>query len=150
MSIVRDFFIHNPDNYTNQENLQWCWLRAVEWGQWPLFVSQLVAPILFLFFQWWKVAIGIVVLTWLWALVRYTFVSIFLSGFGPFIIIIKWPVSVGFGVYFWTQGNNQLAIISVLWSIITLLLVLICPNTQIGKIQTMLMNAMGYEKLDST
>jgi hypothetical protein len=145
--ILKDWVIHNPLLYTDDENLRWCWLRAVEWGQWPLFTAQLVAPILLLFILWWKVAVGIVILTWLWALIRYRYVNIILAGFGPYITIFKWPVSVGIGIYFLVKGDYLLAAISGFWPVITLLLMALTPTTKIGVIQNALMKKLGYEKL---
>ena len=144
---VKELFVHNQHLYTDEENLRWCWLRAVEWGQWPLFIAQLFAPILLLFFVWWQVLLGIVVLTWLWALIRYRYVNIFLVAFGPFVLILKWPVSIGIGIYFLIKNNYLLAAISGLWPLITLLLICLVPSIQIGVIQTALMNRLGYEKL---
>lgn len=144
---LRDFIIHDPLLYTDEENLKWCWLRAVEWGEWPLFVGQLIGPILFLKFSWWYVAVAIVILTWVWALIRYRFVSIALAGIGPWVIILKWPTSIGIGVYFLVTGNYQYAIVSVLWPVIALFLMWVTPRSKIGVIQTTLMNKLGYEKL---
>ena len=144
---LRDIVFHNPLLYTDEENLKWCWLRAVEWGEWPLFVGQLIGPILFLMFSWWCVAATIVILTWAWALIRYRFVSIVLAGIGSWVIILKWPASIGIGVYFLITGNYQLAIVSALWPVITLVLMWVTPRTKIGVIQTALMNRLGYEKL---
>ena len=111
-----------------------------------MFVGQLIAPILFLAFAWWHVTIVVVVLTWLWDLVRYRFVSIALVGVGPLVIILKWPVSIGIGLYFLIRGNYQLAIVSGLWPVITLVLMWVTPTTKIGVIQTALMNKLGYAK----
>ena len=147
MSKLKDFFIHNPHYYTKKENLLWCWLRAVEWGAWPLFSAQLVAPLLFLFFSWWQVAIAVVILTWAWTLIRYNYVNIILVGLGPFVIILKWPVSIGIGIFFLIKNNYLLAAISAFWPVITLLLMWLTPPTKIGVIQTALMNKLGYEKL---
>ena len=36
----------NPSEHTKEENTKWSWLRAIEWGQWPLFMSQIFAPLL--------------------------------------------------------------------------------------------------------
>ena len=98
---IKDLIVHNPLLYTDEENLKWCWLRAIEWGQWPLFSAQLIAPVLLLFFQWWQIAVTVVILTWAWTLIRYKYVNIILAGLGPFIIILKWPVSIGMGIYFY-------------------------------------------------
>lgn len=101
---LKDFVIHNPRLYTDDENLRWCWLRAVEWGQWPLFVGQLIGPVMLLMFTWWYVAAAIVILTWVWALIRYRFVSIVLAWSGPCVIILKWPVSLWHGPFFLGDG----------------------------------------------
>ncbi len=143
---LRDFILHDPLLYTDEENLRWCWLRAVEWGAWPLFVGQLIAPFLFLVFAWWYVAIAVVILTWVWDFVRYRFVSIVLVGVGPLVIILKWPVSIGIGIYFLTRGNYKSAVVSMLWPVITLALMWVTPTTKIGNIQTALMNKLGYKK----
>ena len=90
---LKDYLVHNPQLYTDEENLRWCWLRAVEWGQWPLFSSQLVVPILLLFFAWWKIVVMVVIITWMWVLIRYKYVNMILAGSGPFVIILKWPIS---------------------------------------------------------
>ncbi len=145
--LIKDFLIHNPQLYTNEENLKWCWLRAVEWGEWPLFLSQLIVPILLLFFAWWKIVAIVVVITWIWVLIRYKYVSIILSGSGPFVIILKWPISIGVGIYFLVKGIYLLAAISAFWPVITLFLLWLTPSTKIGVIKTALMNKLGYEKL---
>jgi len=144
---LMDIVIHNPRLYTDAENLKWCWLRAIEWGEWPLFVGQLICPILFLTFPWWSVAVAVVILTWVWALIRYRFASIVLAGTGPWVIILKWPVSIGIGVAFLIRSNYQLATVSALWPLITLVLMWLTPKTKIGVIQTAFMKRLGYEKL---
>ena len=36
--------VWNPADHSDQDNLTWSFLRAVEWGRWPIFLSQPVAP----------------------------------------------------------------------------------------------------------
>lgn len=43
---AQTFMLWNPHENSDQENLRWCWLRAVEWGKWPLFVSQPLLPLM--------------------------------------------------------------------------------------------------------
>ena len=50
----------NFDEHSDNDNMRWTWLRAVEWGMWPLFISQPIAPIALLFWPWWSV-IGIII-----------------------------------------------------------------------------------------
>jgi len=63
------------------------------------------------------------------------------------VIIVKWPVSIGMGIYFFIKGDYLLVAIAVLWPLITLLLMWLTPSTKIGVIQTALMSKIGYEKL---
>lgn len=144
---LKDFIIHNPLLYTDKENLKWCWLRAVEWGEWPMFMAQLIAPILFLLFAWWYVTIVVVILDWLWTLIRYRYISVTLVGLGPIVTLLKWPVSIGMGIYFLVNGNYLLGVVCALWPVITLILMFLTPPTKIGMIQTALMNKLGYEKI---
>jgi len=144
---LNHFLVHNAVLYTDEENLKWCWLRAVEWGQWPLFTAQVVAPTLFLFFSWWQVAITVVILNWLWLLICYKYVNVTLAGLGPFFIILKWPVSIGIAVYFLIQVNYLLAAVSGFWPVITLFLMFLSPPIKTGIIQTALMNRLGYKKM---
>ncbi len=67
----------NRFHHSDQANLTWAQLRAVEWGRWPIFLSQPLAPILLLFFDWKAVILVVVVANLLWAiLVRYQFVNV--------------------------------------------------------------------------
>lgn len=143
---VKDWVVHDPSLYTDEENLRWCWLRSCEWGEWPLFIGQLIAPLLFLKFPWWYVTVALIVLSWGWILIRYKFVSIMLVGLGPFVIILKWPVSIGIGIYFLINGRYLLGVVSALWPVITLVLMLLTPTTKIGAIQIALMSKLGYVK----
>jgi len=111
---------------SNEAKYHWCKLRAREWSDWPLFVAQPIAPILFIFFSWWKVMIAIVVLNWLWALLRYRYVIVTLAKLGALIVRLKWPISVGICIAFFFQKNYLPAIISLLWPIITLILQFTC------------------------
>jgi hypothetical protein len=143
--VLKDAVIHNPQLYTDEENLKWCWLRAIEWGECPLFLGQLIGPIMLFVFPWWSVLLAVVILTWAWALVRYRFVSIGLGGLGPWVTVLKWPVSIGIGIAFLMRRDYQPAIVSSLWPLITLGLMRLTPKTKIGFIQMAFMKKLGYE-----
>lgn len=139
--------IWNPSEHSDDENLRWCWLRAIEWGDWPLFISQPIIPILFLFFPWWQIVIAIVILTWLWAFIRYKYINITLADLGPLFVLLKWPISVGVGIYFLIKHNYFLAVISTFWPLITLLIShFFSPHIQIGKLQKIFMDRLGYTR----
>jgi hypothetical protein len=63
----------NPSQHSNDDNVRWSWLRAVEWIQWPLFMSQPVVPVLLYFYRWPVVVGGVVVITFLWRAVIVPF-----------------------------------------------------------------------------
>jgi hypothetical protein len=140
--------IWNPSEYSDEENLQLSWLRAIEWGNWPLFITQPIAPILIVFFEWWKIAIIITICNYLWSLLRYKYVSVFLADLGSLFIHLKWPASISVAIYFIIQKNYHSAIFSGLWPIITLILLIFAPRTQIGKLQNIIMKKIGYERKD--
>lgn len=60
----------NEYEHTDEENLKWSWLRAVEWGAFPIFVTQPIIPFLIFFFDW-KIIIGVIIIcNWLWNFIR--------------------------------------------------------------------------------
>lgn len=136
--------LFNPLEYSREEIVRWCWLRGIEWGRWPLFVAQPIVPVLFIFFSWWKITIAVVVLTWLWAFIRYRYISISLADLGCLIAHLKWPFSVGVGIYFLVKGHYLLAALSGFWPIITLVLQLVTPRIRIGKLQERFLNELGF------
>src|SRR5260370_20609095 len=95
--------LHHPD----EDNLRWCWLRAIEWGNWPIFLSQTLAPVLLLWLTWQTVVIGVFVANILWALfVRRNFISVPLADVGDFFVLarwIVWPVATGVLFFQWRQ-----------------------------------------------
>src|SRR5437773_10007994 len=96
------------DTYTDGEIRRWLWLRAVEWAAFPAYLSQPVAPILFIFYPWYFVILCIFILGVLWCFVRYSFVSPSLAGAVVVPVVwLKWPTAIGSSIYlFW---HHQIA-----------------------------------------
>lgn len=135
----------NRYEHSNQDNLTWSWLRAVEWGRWPIFVSQPFVPVLFLLFDWKAVVVGIVVLNLLWAiLVRYAFVSVRLAFLGALVVRLKWLTCPAVAIYLFLKGEALLASLSLFWPLLAIVVAMIVP-TRIGRIQNMFMAKLGYE-----
>lgn len=145
----------NPHESSDEENLRWCWLRAVEWGRWPLFISQPLLPLML--FVWpWKEAVLIVLacnLVWRFA-IAYNFVNVPLASFGPLIVRLKWIVCPVCGYYFYSAGDHVTAVIALLWPVFIIVVpmipvvnfisLLVIPTHQIGVVQKMFMIALGY------
>jgi hypothetical protein len=139
---------------SDDDNLRWCWLRAVEWGRWPLFISQSLLPLM-LFVCSWKIAILIVLtcnLAWRFV-VNSHFISVFLAFIGPLIVRLKWLVCPLCGYYFYSHGNKASAFIALSWPILMTVGMRIIPPSlpmipavQTGMIQKMFMGALGYRQ----
>ncbi len=136
----------NPSEHSDQDSLTWSYLRAIEWGRWPIFLSQPIAPLLILFFDWKAVVICVVVANAAWALVRYQFVSTSLAYFGALFVKLKWLTIPTVSVYLFSRGRPLSEIITLLWLII-IFIIGIVPTTQVGRIQKMFMNALGYQHI---
>lgn len=144
-------FRYNPAAHSDQDNLRWCWLRAVEWGEWPLFIAQPIAPILLAFgFNYLVVAGAILALTYIWMIVRYRFISPWLVDVGSDLVHLKWPISLVCAWLLWRRGATVPAVLAGTWPLVTLVLGIITPSTKIGVIQRGLMHSLGYTRLDDS
>ena len=85
----------NPNENSNDENMRWCHLRAIEWTSWPLFVAQPIAPVALLFFSWWNVALVVFGASVFWVfVVRDKIVIPSLAYWGCLVVRLKWyPLS---------------------------------------------------------
>ncbi|MDD2714486.1 MAG: hypothetical protein PHW04_01195 [Candidatus Wallbacteria bacterium] len=131
-----------PKNHTLDDNIQWCWLRAVEWGKLPLYVSQLIVPFSLLDNN----SIGSIligVIAWnnlLWPFVRYKAAKLWPAIFiadacSSIVCYSKWPLSIGMAIYFFNHHQNSYAAFCLFYPIIVMLMTLIPPSTMVGYIQ---------------
>jgi len=135
-----------PAEHSDQENLTWAWLRAVEWGRWPIFLSQPIAPLLLLFFSWPAVVIGTILLNLLWAgFVRYRVVNVKAAYYGVIMVRLKWLICPIVAIYLYSGGQLVGAALALLWPLLIFVIGAV-PTTQIGKIQNMFMSQLGYER----
>ena len=135
------------------ENLAFCWLRSVEWAYWPLFLSQPVAPLVALVWPWPYIAVAVYIINFLWAyFVRDRFVSVALASYGALFARLKWLACPLAGYLLFTRGRTVDAAVALLWPVIMLIaplpefgLLLAGRRTEIGKIQSRFMAAIGYK-----
>jgi hypothetical protein len=73
-------FTWNPDEAPDELNFRFSNLKAMEWCNLPLFLAQVIAPLLMLWLPWWSIALGTWVLQLCWNTVRYRLLGI---GFEP-------------------------------------------------------------------
>lgn len=136
----------NPLEHTDQENLGWSWLRAVEWGSWPAFLSQAAGPVLLLFLPWWSVVVGVVAANVVWAtFVRYRCSSILAAYCGVFLAKLKWLACPVAAYLLYRRGDTATAALALFWPLPASALG-IFPTTQVGVIQRNFMSKLGYER----
>ena len=139
------------NEHTQFDNhLRWSSLRAVEWNNWPGWLSQAVVPVLLLILPVWKVLVGIYLANACWSLIRYRGVSIFLADLGClFTYFLKWPVTIAMGIWFLWHGRFTNALLCGLWFPLSgfIIFILNFPGQvdRIGRMQRMFMAALGYE-----
>ena len=139
----------NPNEHSDDDNLRWCHLRAMEWALWPIFVSQPIAPVALLFLSWWIVALVTLVASIFWSLfVRHNRVIPPLAWWEALFVRLKWltcPVAACVLVY---RGKMWLAVLALVWPLLVLLLtrpLALLGPTRVGDIQKMFMRRLGYE-----
>ena len=109
----------NFETYNDEEIRRWLWLRALEWAAFPAFISQPVAPILFIFFRWYFVVLGVVTLGFIWRFVRYSFVSVRVADAVVVPVVwLKWPTSIGSSIYLFIHHQPVAGVLAVIWSFV--------------------------------
>ena len=147
----------NPRDNSDDDNLRWCRLRALEWLHWPIFISQPFAPVALLFFSWWSVIVATLLATVFWIFfVRHKIVMPVLAWWGASIVWLKWISSPVAAYLLWRRGAKGVAIEALCWPLLTLLMIwlfapLLWVNRLMGRpsgiedIQNRFMQGIGYE-----
>jgi hypothetical protein len=133
--------------FTDEELRRWLLLRAIEWANWPAFISQAAAPVLFLFFSWPYVLAGVIALDLLWVFVRYSYVSPRLANIACLVVVwLKWPAAVGSAIYLLHHQSYAAGVLALIWP---LLAGLICVPAKLGRVELLLAKAVGYVEQDT-
>ena len=136
----------NFTGYTEEEMIRWLWLRAVEWESFPAFISQPIAPILFIFFPWYYVLLVIFVLGVLWCFIRYSFVSVTAAAVACMTVIwLKWLSAIGSSIYLFIHHQIVAGIVALLWP---LLAGLVQIPGKAGVIQLAFAKKIGFSGID--
>jgi hypothetical protein len=133
---------------TESDLRRWLHLRAIEWANWPAYLSQPVVPVLLIFFRWFYVLGGVLALAILWAFVRYSFVNSELSRLGTqFVVYLKWPAALASAIYFLFVAHRYgVGALALLWPMLAGFVPL--PG-QVGRIELMLAKNIGYVDEDA-
>jgi hypothetical protein len=149
--------------HSDEENLRWSYLRAIEWIGWPLFLSQPIVPVLLYFFDWPWILLSVFLVTLLWRVtVLQWFVSVRLAGITPLFVLLKFLTCPLMAFLIWQQGDYISAVLALLWPLVgdflimmllMIIHVLLDPfvprlsverTMHVGPIQNRFLNALGY------
>jgi hypothetical protein len=138
---VKILYSNDIQNLSEKEFKRFIWLRAIEWANWPLFVSQPVIPIAMIFLNWWWVVGGIFFINILWSTIKYRSFSLPIAMAGVFFVRLRWISAAISGLYFIFIQNYFLAFLAVLWPILNALIVF--PD-KLNRIRLLIAESMGY------
>jgi hypothetical protein len=103
----------HPGEHSDDENLRWSLIRAIEWMEWPLFVTQPIVPILLYFCDWRPILGTVLVATLLWrATVARWFVSAWLADLGTMFVLSRFLVCPLMAFLIWQQGDRIGAVLA--------------------------------------
>lgn len=135
----------NPQQATEQENVRWAMLRALEWSRWPLFVFQPIIPIVLPFIKWQILIPSVILLNLIWGLFfRYSFVNFHLAELGVFFVRLKWLTCPAMAIYFYINGEITNALIAFFWPLITIVLAFISLPANLELLQSKFLLKIGF------
>jgi hypothetical protein len=108
------------DQITEAELQKMITLRAIEWTNWPRWLSPLFVPIALIWIDWKEVILGQLVLDMAWLFVRYKFHSFKAADAGAMMVHIwKWPVAIIASVVLLWHRQYAISVLSLLWPILS-------------------------------
>jgi hypothetical protein len=140
--------------HSDDENYSWCLARAVEWDDWPMWISLLIAPILLTFLSWLPVITAVLFCNIIWWPIKNRWINVKLAGLvGLLCRLFKWPISIACAAYLLFRSEKGQAIVALLWPILIVLartpvevvMSLFGWPPQVGKLQKLFLHRLGYE-----
>ncbi len=106
-------------DFTDEELRRLLKLRAIEWVNWPSFLSQAVAPLLICVYGVIRVVITLLTLEIIWAFMRYAVRSFKLARvFAVIIAIVHWPVALTGCIWLVWHHRYVESLVALLWPIL--------------------------------
>jgi hypothetical protein len=156
-----------PAEHSDDDNLRWAHLRAMEWLTWPGFISQPLVPILLYFYPWPWVVGSVVLISFAWRMVVAP-VIVFpqLATAGVWFAKLRFAASPIMAFLIWQSGDYWTAALALLWLFVGAVIVIYGVGllrtplsliftswgraTEIGAVQRQFMASLGYEYLDQS
>jgi len=129
------------EGYTEPELQRWVTLRALEWANFPAFISRPIVPVLLVVYPWYYVLGGLVAAEVLWCAVRYSFVNILLIRVAVFLALLSYPVAlISSGYLFW-NGRWGVGALAFVWPLLASVFQL---PAKVGLLELALAKRIGY------
>jgi hypothetical protein len=136
----------NPTEHSEEENLRFSYLRAIEWANWPVWLSRVAVPVLLIWQPWYAVVGALFIGNLIWVLVvRYNVVSVTAAYVGVFFMMTRWVTWPASTIVLFVQGRSPECWVALAWPLLLWTPGLILP-AHIGLIQALFMQALGYER----
>ena len=105
--------------FTDAETRWALHLRALEWANWPAFLSALVVPLALVFFPVVIVLAYLLILSLGWTQLRYAFHSYKWASYAALAVrILAWPIAVTGFIWLLLRGRFFIAIVALLWPLL--------------------------------
>lgn len=136
----------DPSQHSDGENFCWCWLRSVEWGRWPIFLSQPIAPVLLIWWPWQGVIVSAFIANLIWArFIRYRGVSTAMASGGVLFVAARWITWPASSAYLFYHHMLPEAWVAVGWPLL-IFPIGAFPRPEVGRIQSMFIERLGFLK----
>ncbi len=149
--------------HPDDDNIRWALLRAIEWREWPLFISQPIVPVLLYFYSWtWIVGclIGVTFLWWFIVAPKFTPTTTAVNTL-VYFVWFRFITSPLMAYFLWQRGDLWYAVLALSWPLFGVffakyfLMLLQVPfsfmargkTAQIGLVQERLMDRLGYDRV---
>jgi hypothetical protein len=129
------------ETYTEPQLHRWLTLRALEWANFPAFVSRPIVPLLLVAYPWYFVLVGLLAAEILWCAVRYSFVSIVLARAAVFLSLVAYPAAVICAGYLFWHHRWGVGALAFLWPILASVFQL---PAKVGMLELALAKRIGY------
>jgi hypothetical protein len=116
------------DEHNQRENDAYINGRAGEWGHFTVFATEIFMPLLFLVLKWYFVILIVIVLDWIWSLIRYRYFNINISEFFWKLNRFKFPILIIISIiFFLTKRPLEDGFLTLAWPFISLIIFMIGP-----------------------
>jgi hypothetical protein len=110
-------FFWNPNLNTDDENVRYSWLRAVEWDGFPGFIAQVITPFFLLFINPLFYLISIIIANIIWSFINKYIVNMIVSELAVYIVRLRWFINILFALFFIFTGHYFAAVLTIVLSI---------------------------------